>query len=74
MELFAHIQELENELSYFSSSVMVKEKESMRKELEKTKLKLKETENKLRNVVQEKTKLEVFTLFDLADDNNFIQV
>lgn len=59
MELFAHIQELEKDISCLSSSVLAKEMDSMRKELEKTKLKLKETEFKLRNVVQEKTKLEV---------------
>lgn len=54
---------------------MAKEKESLRKELEKTKTRLKDVESKLKNAVQEKTKLEVlynlfflflfFMLFDL---------
>lgn len=43
-----------------SSSALFKEKEIVRKELDKTKLKLKDMESKLRNTVQEKTKLEVF--------------
>ncbi|KAI4386562.1 hypothetical protein MLD38_004485 [Melastoma candidum] len=58
MELFAHIQELEKELTSLSSTALLKERECMRKELEKAKSKLKEMENKLKNVVQEKTKLE----------------
>ncbi|XP_071737421.1 kinesin-like protein KIN-7O [Rutidosis leptorrhynchoides] len=57
-EFLSHIKTLEHELSSLSSLVSAKEKESMRKDLEKTKAKLKETEFKLRNMSQEKTKLE----------------
>lgn len=59
IELLSQIQNLERELSCLSSSFMVKEKESLRKELDKTKQKLKETEFKLKTAIQEKTKLEV---------------
>lgn len=52
-------QMLEREISSLSSCSLAKEKESIRKELEKTKNKLKDMEFKLKNVVQEKTKLEV---------------
>lgn len=58
-ELFSHIQSLEKEISYLSSSSLAREKENLRKDLEKTKTKLKETESKLKNAIQEKTKLEV---------------
>ncbi|XP_010056124.2 kinesin-like protein KIN-7O isoform X2 [Eucalyptus grandis] len=58
MELLSQIQNLQKEISCLSSSTLAKERESMRKDLDKTKLKLKETEFKLRNAVQEKTKLE----------------
>ncbi|KAG5537103.1 hypothetical protein RHGRI_024518 [Rhododendron griersonianum] len=57
-ELFSHIQSLEKEISYLSSSSLAREKENLRKDLEKTKTKLKETESKLKNAIQEKTKLE----------------
>jgi centromeric protein E len=36
----------------------MKEKESIQKELDRTKTKLRETENKLKNFIQEKTKLQ----------------
>ena len=58
-ELLSQIQTLEKEISSLSSCSLAKGKENLRKDLEKTKAKLKETEFKLRNVVQEKTKLEV---------------
>jgi centromeric protein E len=58
-EFLSQIQTLEKEISSLSSCSLAKEKENLRKDLEKTKAKLKETEFKLRNVVQEKTKLEV---------------
>ncbi|KAJ0716663.1 putative plus-end-directed kinesin ATPase [Helianthus annuus] len=57
-ELISEIVTLQDEISRLSSSVLFKEKESLRKDLEKTKAKLKETESKLRNTIQEKTKLE----------------
>ncbi|KAJ0043556.1 hypothetical protein Pint_18234 [Pistacia integerrima] len=57
-KLLSHIQTLEKELSCLSSSSLVKEKESLRKDLEKTKTKLKEIDFKLKNAIQEKTKLE----------------
>ncbi|CAH1453440.1 unnamed protein product [Lactuca virosa] len=56
-ELITEIRTLENEIGHLSTSVLAKEKESMRKDLEKTKVKLKETESKLRNTIQEKTKV-----------------
>ncbi|KAK3228736.1 hypothetical protein Dsin_000617 [Dipteronia sinensis] len=55
LEFLSQIQNLEKELS---SSSLAREKESLRKELDKTKTKLKETEFKLKNAIQEKTKLE----------------
>jgi centromeric protein E len=58
-EFLSQIHSLEKEVSSLSSCSLAKEKENLRKDLEKTKAKLKETEFKLRNVVQEKTKLEV---------------
>ena len=58
-EYLSHIQILEKELSSISSCSWAKEKESLRKALEKTKTKLKDTEFKLKNAMQEKTKLEV---------------
>ncbi|KAK4485521.1 hypothetical protein RD792_008163 [Penstemon davidsonii] len=57
-ECHSQIQMLQREISSLSSSSMAKEKESIRKDLEKTKLKLKDTESKLRNAIQDKTKLE----------------
>lgn len=58
-EFLSQIQTFEKEISSLSSYSLAKEKENLRKDLEKTKAKLKETEFKLRNAVQEKTKLEV---------------
>ncbi|EXC19622.1 Centromere-associated protein E [Morus notabilis] len=57
-EYLSYIQSLEREISSFSSCSLAKEKETLRKDLEKTKLKLKDREFKLKNVMQEKTKLE----------------
>lgn len=61
-EFVSHIQTLEKEISYLSSCSLAREKESLRKDLEKTKTKLKETEFKLKNAIQEKTKLEVYAI------------
>jgi centromeric protein E len=58
-EFLSQIQNLQKELSCLSSCFLAKEKDNLRKDLEKTKVKLKETESKLKNAVQEKTKLEV---------------
>lgn len=58
-EFLYHIQTLEKEISHLSSCSLAREKENLRKDLEKTKTKLKETEFKLKNAIQEKTKLEV---------------
>ncbi|XP_020396532.1 kinesin-like protein KIN-7I isoform X4 [Zea mays] len=49
---------LQKEVSILSSSSLMKEKESIRKELDRTKSKLRETEDKLKNSIQEKTKLQ----------------
>ncbi|XP_052176395.1 kinesin-like protein KIN-7O isoform X2 [Diospyros lotus] len=57
-ELLSQIQTLDKEISCLSSSSLAREKENMRKDLEKTKAKLRETESKLKNALQEKTKLE----------------
>ncbi|KAK7267150.1 hypothetical protein RIF29_19814 [Crotalaria pallida] len=57
-ELISYIQTLEKDISSLTSSSLVKERETLRKELEKTKIKLKETESKLKIAIQEKTKLE----------------
>ncbi|XP_021894533.1 kinesin-like protein KIN-7O [Carica papaya] len=57
-EFLDYIQCLETEISGLSSCSLAKEKETLRKDLEKTKTKLKETEFKLKNAIQEKTKLE----------------
>ncbi|KAJ8449786.1 hypothetical protein Cgig2_001442 [Carnegiea gigantea] len=57
-ELLSHIEILEREVSSLSSSSLFREKESLRKDLEKNKMKLKETESKLKNIMQEKTRLE----------------
>ncbi|CAK9184034.1 unnamed protein product [Ilex paraguariensis] len=57
-EFLIQIQTLQKEISCLSSSSSAREKENMRKDLEKTKTKLRETEFKLRNAIQEKTKLE----------------
>ena len=58
-KLLSQIQTLEKEISCLSSSSFAREKETLRKDLEKTKSKLRETEFKLKNTIQEKTKLEV---------------
>ncbi|XP_057506191.1 LOW QUALITY PROTEIN: kinesin-like protein KIN-7O [Actinidia eriantha] len=57
-KLLSQIQTLEKEISSLSSSSFAREKETLRKDLEKTKSKLRETEFKLKNAIQEKTKLE----------------
>ncbi|KAF3451459.1 hypothetical protein FNV43_RR07554 [Rhamnella rubrinervis] len=57
-EYLSHIQVLEKEISRLSSCSLAREKETFRKDLEKTKIKLKETEFKLKNAMQEKTKIE----------------
>ncbi|KAL8489358.1 hypothetical protein ACS0TY_025309 [Phlomoides rotata] len=57
-ELICHLEMLEREISSLSSCSLAREKDSIRKDLEKTKSKLKDTEFKLKNAVQEKTKLE----------------
>ncbi|XLS47918.1 hypothetical protein HN51_022276 [Arachis hypogaea] len=57
-DLISLIHTLEKEISVLTSSSLVKEKETFRKDLEKIKSKLKETESKLKIAVQEKTKLE----------------
>ncbi|KAL2318095.1 hypothetical protein Fmac_031971 [Flemingia macrophylla] len=58
VELISYIQTLEKDLSCFTSSLVAKERETLRKDLDKAKAKLKETESKLKLAVQEKTKLE----------------
>ncbi|KAK4835581.1 hypothetical protein QYF36_011554 [Acer negundo] len=58
LHFLSQIQNLEKEISCLSSAYLAREKESLRKELDKTKTKLKETEFKLKNFIQEKTKLE----------------
>lgn len=65
MELLTQLQNLQKEISSLSSTTLAKERETLRKDLEKTKQKLKETEFKFRNVVQEKTKLEVCKNFSV---------
>uniref|UniRef100_A0A0A0LHF6 Kinesin motor domain-containing protein n=1 Tax=Cucumis sativus TaxID=3659 RepID=A0A0A0LHF6_CUCSA len=57
-EYLAQIQALQKEITYLSSSSLAREKESLRKDLEKTKGKLREFEVKLKNALQERTKLE----------------
>ncbi|GFY98129.1 P-loop containing nucleoside triphosphate hydrolases superfamily protein [Actinidia rufa] len=57
-KLLSQIQTLEKEISSLSSSSFAREKETLRKDFEKTKSKLRETEFKLKNAIQEKTKLE----------------
>lgn len=57
-EYLTHIQTLQKEITCLSSSSLAREKESLRKDLEKTKGKLKESEVKLKNALQERTKLE----------------
>lgn len=67
-EHLSQIQSLQKELSCLSSSSLGREKENIRKDLEKTKAKLRDTESKLRNAIQEKTKLEVSFEFVLKVD------
>ncbi|XP_027069713.2 kinesin-like protein KIN-7O isoform X2 [Coffea arabica] len=57
-ELLSQIQVLQKEISCLSSSSLTREKESIRKDLVKTNAKLRDTESKLKNAIQEKTKLE----------------
>ncbi|XP_062200040.1 kinesin-like protein KIN-7I isoform X5 [Phragmites australis] len=49
---------LQKEVVNLSSSSLMKEKESIRKELDRAKTKLRETDNKLKNSIQEKIKLQ----------------
>ncbi|EMS49270.1 hypothetical protein TRIUR3_29836 [Triticum urartu] len=56
--ILSELLTLQKEVSTLSSSSLMKEKESIRKELERAKTKLRETDNKLKNYVQEKIKLE----------------
>lgn len=58
-DLLSHIECLEKDIASLSTTSLAKEKENLRKDFEKTKTKLKDTESKLRNVMQDKTKLEV---------------
>ncbi|KAJ8485346.1 hypothetical protein OPV22_017831 [Ensete ventricosum] len=57
-ELLSQVLSLKKEVSCLSSSSLIKEKETMRKELDKLKAKLKDTDSKLKNAVQDKIKLE----------------
>ncbi|XP_073223691.1 kinesin-like protein KIN-7O isoform X4 [Cicer arietinum] len=57
-ELISYIQTLEKDVSCLTLSSVAKEKETLRRDLEKAKTRLKETESKLKNAMQEKTKLE----------------
>lgn len=57
--ILSDLLNLQKEVSTLSSSSLMKEKESVRRELDRTKTKLRETENKLKNSIQEKIKLQV---------------
>ncbi|KAH9299114.1 hypothetical protein KI387_030796, partial [Taxus chinensis] len=57
-QLLTEVSSLRKEIAKSASSAVTKERENLRKDLEKTKLRLKDTEAKLRNVLQEKSKLE----------------
>ncbi|KAJ1289705.1 hypothetical protein BS78_02G185200 [Paspalum vaginatum] len=57
-DILSNVLNLQKEVSTLSSSSLMKEKESIRKELDRTKIKLRETENKLKNSIQEKIKLQ----------------
>lgn len=74
-EYLSYMQVLEKEMSGLSSCSLAKENEILRKDVEKTRAKLKETEFKLKNAIQEKTKLEVdiiaFFLFSLWCSTSF---
>ncbi|RLN34346.1 centromere-associated protein E isoform X1 [Panicum miliaceum] len=56
--ILSELLNLQKEVSTLSSSSLMKEKESIRKQLDRTKTKLRETENKLKNSIQEKIKLQ----------------
>ncbi|CAL5081486.1 unnamed protein product [Urochloa decumbens] len=56
--ILSDLLNLRKEVSTLSSSSLMKEKESIRKELDRTKTKLREMENKLKNSIQEKIKLQ----------------
>lgn len=58
-DFLSHIECLEKDIASLSSSSLAREKENLRKDFEKTKTKLKDTESKLKNAIQDKTKLEV---------------
>ncbi|KAH0933992.1 hypothetical protein HID58_011109 [Brassica napus] len=57
-DLLSHIECLEKDIASLSTSSLAKEKETLRKDFDKMKAKLKDTESKLKNVMQDKTKLE----------------
>uniref|UniRef100_A0A1J3ET78 Kinesin-related protein 4 n=4 Tax=Noccaea caerulescens TaxID=107243 RepID=A0A1J3ET78_NOCCA len=57
-DFLSHIECLEKDIASLSSTSLAKEKENLRKDFEKTKTKLKDTESKLKNAIQDKTKLE----------------
>ncbi|XP_042409385.1 kinesin-like protein KIN-7I isoform X2 [Zingiber officinale] len=57
-DLLSQVLSLQKEVSCLSSSSIVREKETIRKELDKTKAKLKDTDFKLKNAIQDKIKLE----------------
>ncbi|WOL06441.1 kinesin-like protein KIN-7I isoform X3 [Canna indica] len=57
-ELLSQVLNLQKEVSCLSSSSLIREKETMRKELDKMKAKLKDTDSKLKNAIQDKIKLE----------------
>lgn len=58
-ELLSLVLCLQKEVSQSSSSSLTRENEALRKELDKSKSKLKDTECKLKNIIQDKVKLEV---------------
>lgn len=62
-DLLSHIECLEKDIASLSTSSLAKEKETLRKDFDKMKAKLKDTESKLKNVMQDKTKLEVCSGF-----------
>ncbi|KAI0518738.1 hypothetical protein KFK09_006174 [Dendrobium nobile] len=57
-ELLSLVLCLQKEVSQSSSSSLTRENEALRKELDKSKSKLKDTECKLKNIIQDKVKLE----------------
>ncbi|XP_027337202.1 kinesin-like protein KIN-7O [Abrus precatorius] len=70
-ELISYIQTFEKDIPWMTSSSMMKEMETLRKDLENAKTKLKETESKLEIAIQEKEKLERQRLeeYDLNKEN-----